>query len=167
VRILKQSISKIKIFISYANEDFEIAKRLYIDLKKQGYLPWLDKIDLVPGQYWDLEIQNQIKNSDFFLLLLSSRSISKRGFIQNEVKKGLDILEECAPSDIFFIPVRIEDCEPEYEKLKKLHWANLFPSYEEGLQSIIKVIKKKYDDTGGEVDELTSQYTGPLESRGH
>ena len=40
------------IFISYANEDSEIAKKLYYDLKKEGFIPWIDFEDLKPGQNW-------------------------------------------------------------------------------------------------------------------
>ena len=41
--------AKPKIFISYAKEDVDIAKRLYHDLKNKGLSPWLDlKIGLPP-----------------------------------------------------------------------------------------------------------------------
>ena len=40
------------VFISYAREDSEAAKRLYQELKNAGFIPWLDKESLIAGQNW-------------------------------------------------------------------------------------------------------------------
>ena len=40
------------VFISYAREDSDAAKRLKKDLKDAGLNPWLDKEELLPGQNW-------------------------------------------------------------------------------------------------------------------
>ncbi len=72
---------------------------------------------------------------DFF-----SKSISKRGFVQKELKIAMDILDEFPENEIFIIPVRIEDCKINNEKLAKIQWIDLFSSYEKGLKDIIKVI---------------------------
>jgi hypothetical protein len=42
--------AKARVFISYAREDQEIAKRLYEDLKRTGVEPWIDCHELIPGQ---------------------------------------------------------------------------------------------------------------------
>ncbi len=42
--------AKTVVFISYAREDFTHAERLYNELKKAGFEPWLDKHNLIPGQ---------------------------------------------------------------------------------------------------------------------
>ncbi|MCP3996150.1 MAG: TIR domain-containing protein [bacterium] len=46
------------LFISYAREDLEIARRLYRDLKNLGYPAWIDTEDLLPGQRWKDSIQD-------------------------------------------------------------------------------------------------------------
>lgn len=132
--------SEIKIFISYAREDYETAKRIYHDLKNAGIKPWMDDEDLLVGQNWRTEITIAIKQSNFFLVLMSSRSISKRGFVQNEFRKALDILDEFPSEDIFLIPVRLDECEPLHERLNQYHWVDLFPSYETGFSKILKSI---------------------------
>ncbi len=129
-----------KVFISYAREDLETAKKLYHDLKRAGISPWMDKQDLLPGQNWQVMISKAIQESKYFLALLSSHSLTKRGFVQKELKMALDILDEFPEDDIFIIPIRIEDCKPEDEKLKYLHWADFFPSYEDGLSQILRVL---------------------------
>lgn len=129
-----------KVFISYAREDQAQAQRLYSDLKRAGAIPWLDLEDLLPGQRWRPTIRKALKESDYVVVMLSSRSISKRGFVQAELKKALEILEEIPASDIFLIPVRLDDCEVTDEALLDLNFVDLFPDWERGLARILKVV---------------------------
>jgi hypothetical protein len=129
-----------KVFISYAREDLEIAKKLRNDLEKAGINTWLDKEDLLPGQYWKTVIIREIKESSHFIALLSSKALSKEGFVQKELKTALEILDYLPSGRAFVIPARIDDCEPADEKLQDIHWADLFPSYEDGLNKILRVL---------------------------
>ncbi len=135
-----------KVFISYAREDFEIARKLRDDLEKAGIKTWLDKEDLLPGQKWRTIISKEIRECSHFLALLSSKSLSTRGFVQKELKMALDMLGEFPDDEIFVIPVRIEECEPADEQLKEIHWADLFPSYEKGFQDILRVLSQYQQD---------------------
>lgn len=135
-----QRPAPVKVFICYAREDQEIARRLYADLKNAGVGPWMDCEDLSPGQKWRMAINQVLKDSSFVIALLSSRSLSKQGFVQKELKKALDLLDHVPDSEIFLIPVRLEDCEPQDEKLQELHWVDLLPDYELGLQRILRVL---------------------------
>ena len=74
----------LKVFISYATEDYNKARQIYEDLKAAGVEPWLDREDLLPGQKWKYAIKKAIRESDYFLTLLSDRAVSKRGFVQKE-----------------------------------------------------------------------------------
>ena len=132
--------SEITVFISYAKEDSEIAKKLYDDLRKVGINAWLDSENLLPGQNWRTVIHDAIRKCRFFIPLLSSYSISKRGYIQKELKIALDILDELPREDIFIIPIRLDESRPSHEILSELHWVDLFPSYETGFSKILKVL---------------------------
>lgn len=88
-------------------------------------------------------ISQAIKNSSIFLALLSHNSISKRGFVQKELKIAIEVLDEFSPSDIFIIPVRIDEVEPIEEKLSDIQWVDLFSSYNKGLKQILEVINLK------------------------
>ena len=81
--------SEIKVFLSYAREDADTARRIYNDLKKQGIIPWFDEEDLLPGQKWETVIKKEIRESDFFLLLISSYSMGKRGFCAKRTEDSL------------------------------------------------------------------------------
>ena len=138
-RMAKQDISRV--FICYAEEDKQVARRLYADLQQAGVKPWMDSEDLLPGQNWKLVISQVIKDSSYVIALLSSHSLSKRGFIQKEMRRALDMVEELPPGEIFVIPVRLDECTPLDERLQELHWVDLFPSYEEGLQRILRIFE--------------------------
>jgi hypothetical protein len=114
-----------QIFLSYAREDEETVKNLYQKLSDAGFKPWMDKKDILPGERWKSSVRGAIRRSDFFLACLSANSVSKRGFLQKEIKDALDIWQEMLDSDIYLIPVRLEDCEVP-ETLRGFHWVNLF-----------------------------------------
>jgi hypothetical protein len=125
-----------KVFISYAREDEKTAARLYADLQRTGAEPWLDRESLLPGKDWERAIRKAIKGSSFFLALISENSVGKRGYVQKELRTALEYLDEFPPDSIYVIPVRLDDTEPQHERLAKLHWVDLFLSYEEGLAKI-------------------------------
>lgn len=136
-----------QVFICYAREDQKMARRLYDDLKRAGVTPWIDCEDLLPGQKWRLMINQALKNSAYVIVLLSSRALSKRGFVQKEMKRALDLVDELPPEDVFVIPVRLDECTPIDERLQELHWEDLFPSYEKGFQRILRVLVRE-EQTG-------------------
>jgi len=129
------------VFISYAREDIETARRLYEDLKRAGAEPWFDKESLLPGQKWKVAIRQAITDSRYFLAVLSSKSVTKRGFVHRELTEALELLDEFPESEIFIIPVRLDDSRPSHEKLLELHWVDMFPSWEDGLKKILRAIR--------------------------
>ncbi|MBN8582437.1 MAG: TIR domain-containing protein [Anaerolineae bacterium] len=130
-----------KIFISYAKEDLEAAKRLFDDLLHAGAEPWLDKENLLPGQRWDVVIEDSIRSSQFFIVVLSTRTVSKKGFIQKELRIALDYLDEFPETEIFIIPIRIENCEVPHHKLERIHYVDMFPSWEQGFKKVLQAIE--------------------------
>jgi len=154
-------ISKNKVFICYAREDEDTARRLYKDLQKAGMAPWMDKQDLIPGQNWKFILNQAIKGSDYFIALLSSHSVSKRGYVQKEFNYALDVLDGMPPDEIFVIPVRLEDCEVPYEKVKDIQWVDLFVDYDGGLKSILRAFGQT---AGAEIVEKTVVDTPTRES---
>ena len=77
-----------KIFLAHAREDKPQVRKLYADLTARGLDPWLDEVDLVPGQIWKEEIPKAIRHAGIFLACLSSRSAGKVGYVQNEFRLG-------------------------------------------------------------------------------
>ena len=131
--------SDTKVFISYSREDEKTARKLYTDLKRVGIDPWLDVHDLLPGAEWPFAVKKAIRESRFFIALLSSYSISKIGFVQNEFKEALDVLDSYPEEEIFIIPIRLDNCNVP-ARFAKLNWIDLFVSYEKGFNKIKRVI---------------------------
>jgi hypothetical protein len=130
-----------RVFISYAHEDIGSARKLYNQLREvDGISPWFDKEDLLPGITWRPAIKKAIRESDFFLALLSKRSTTKRGYVQAEMKEALEIWEQFPEDKAYLVPIRLEECEPSYEKLREVQIQDFFPSWDRGFQRILQVI---------------------------
>ena len=125
------------LFISYAREDADMALRIYRDLEEEGLRPWLAQESLLPGEPWELAIKNAIRNSRYFVALLSNESVGKKGYVQKELRQGIDCLEELPDSAIFLIPVRLDRCEPSHRQLRHLNWLDLFPDYDKGMGKLV------------------------------
>lgn len=125
------------IFLSYAREDEQKAVEIYEALKSRGHKPWMDKKKLLGGQDWQSEIRRAIERSQYFIALLSRESVSKRGFVQKEIRFALDVLGEIPPGQIYFIPVRLEPCEVP-DAIRSLQWIDISShgDYEELFRSI-------------------------------
>lgn len=145
------------VFISYAKEDQRSAERLYLDLKNAGVSLWMDTHDLLPGQPWEREIEKAISRSSYFIALQSTRSVGKRGHVQKELRRALEAAEAYPEDTLFIIPVRIEECEPTFRAIRKLHRLDLFPDYAEGLSKLLRV----FGYEGGEKLKLSYVETYP------
>lgn len=133
----------LKVFICYAREDEEAAMRLYFNLKGSNISAWIDKKCLLPGQNWKIAIKQAIRKCRYFIAILSTNSVGKRGFVQRELYEALEMLSEFPESDVFIIPVRLDECQPSHEKLNDLHWADMFPKWEDGLNKILSLLKNE------------------------
>jgi hypothetical protein len=120
------------VFISYAQEDSEAARRIYKELKRAGLNPWLDDELLLPGQIWGDEIKKAISKSKFFIVLLSSKTAKER-YAVKQLRMAMDVLNSA-------IPVRLDSCEIPYEKLKDIEYVDLFPDWNKGILRILQVM---------------------------
>lgn len=113
------------IFISYAREDEKKAAEVYDALMDRGHIPWMDKKELIAGQDWKLKIRKAIEQSQYFVALMSEQSVTKRGFVQKELRFALDVLGEIPPGQIYFVPARLENCDVP-DAIRSLHWIDLW-----------------------------------------
>lgn len=139
------------VFVSYAKEDRAAAATLYERLRKDGLRPWLDEHDLLPGLDWDRHIRRAIREARFFLVLVSSRSVTKRGYVNKEIAEALDVAEALPEGAVYVIPVRLEDV-PVPERLAKWQWIDLF-DLDRGAYRRLRASLVRH---------LGSDYAGPL-----
>jgi hypothetical protein len=136
---------KPKIFISYVNEDIDRAEKLYKELCRLGFDPWMDKYNIHPGEDWKYAVKAAIRDCDFFVACLSKNSVDKRGVFQEEIKEALDLWRQKKEDDIFIIPVRFEDCKVPIS-LESIQWVNLFEKF--GLEKLKNSIQEGMNRLG-------------------
>ncbi|HEX2224562.1 MAG TPA: toll/interleukin-1 receptor domain-containing protein [Thermoanaerobaculia bacterium] len=128
------------VFISYAHEDRRRALRLYRGLKQLGVQPWIDTEEILAGEDWRLAVSRGIRNSRFFMPLISERSVSKYGYVQKEIREALEVWDEKPENEIYVIPVRLDRSIPAHPRLQRPNWINLYLGHDEGLRRILRVI---------------------------
>ena len=138
-----QAHSRPKIFLAYVAEDLFLADRLFDDLEKRGFAPWLDRRKLLPGQNWPRAIEEAIETSDFFIGCFSSRSVRKKGSFQSEIRYALDCARRVPLDEAFLIPARLDDCRLPARIRREIHYVDLFPDWSRGLRRIVSIIERQ------------------------
>ncbi len=108
------------IFLSYASPDYERVHEYYTALVADGLDPWLDKEKLVAGQNWDFEIKRALARADIIVVFLSENSISRRGYVQKEIRIALDQAQSKLHEDIYVVPVMLDEV-PIPPQLEAIH----------------------------------------------
>ncbi len=135
----QKSLFPYQVFISYAKEDKKSAIEFYNELTKHGIISWIDLKDLNPGANWDLSIDRAIKQCPYIIVLLSNNSIAKKGYIQKEIKKALDVADTIPDDNIYILPVRLEPCKVP-DRLTKWQWSDFYDPQEK--QKLFQFLKK-------------------------
>jgi hypothetical protein len=130
--------TRAQVFLSYAPEDEDGVEKLYGELASRGFKPWMRRRDLLPGEIWRSSIVSAIKASSFFVMCLSRHSVGQRGPLQKEVADALQIWQEMLDSDIYLIPVLLEECEVP-DALHRFHCARLYE--ENGLTQLMRALE--------------------------
>lgn len=117
--------STLIVFLCHSSSDKPLVRSLYKRLQADGITPWLDAVDILPGQNWENEIRKAIRNCHVVLVCLSRTSITKVGYIQKEIRQVLDVADEQPEDTIFLIPVRLEQCDVP-DRLRPYQWVDLF-----------------------------------------
>lgn len=132
-----------KVFLAYVAEDLEAAEKLYASFLARGFDAWLDRKRLLPGQNWPRSIEQAISVSDFFVACFSRQAIGKRGSFQSELRYALDCARRLPLEEVFFIPVRLEECRIPARISREFQYVDLFPDWEKGLQRILVAIRRE------------------------
>ena len=133
-----------RVFLSYAREDHDAAKRLREELRAIGANVWFDSDALLPGDDWAKVIVKAIRESDYFVALLSTHSVSKRGVVQRELREALAVAQDLPPGKTFIIPVRLAAVEPAHENLKELQWVDLHENWVDGVRRLKLAILQRH-----------------------
>jgi hypothetical protein len=132
-----------QVFIASVKEDQETAERLYSVLESVGFSPWMDARKLLPGQNWPQAIEHAIETSDFFIACFSTRSVTKKGGFQAEIRHALDCARQIPLDDIFVVPVRLDECRVPRSIQRELQYIDLFPDWRRGIRRLVGTMRRE------------------------
>ena len=125
-----QPTSSRAIFLSYASQDADAARRIAAALQDGGIEVWFDQSELRGGEAWDASIRRQIKGCRLFLPVISATTQAREeGYFRREwnlaVGRTLDMAHDAA----FLLPVVIDatsDADARVpEKFREVQWTRL------------------------------------------
>jgi tetratricopeptide (TPR) repeat protein len=149
----------LRVFLCHTSGDKPVVRDLYHRLRADGIDPWLDEENLVAGQEWQLEIPKAVRASDVVIICISRKSITKAGYVQEEIKYALDVADEQPEGAIFLIPLKLEECQVP-ERLRRWHYVKLFT--EKGYSRLMRALRKRAREVGATVER---QPAAPAETK--
>jgi TolB-like protein/Tfp pilus assembly protein PilF len=98
------------VFLSYAREDGEAARRIAEALRGFGIEVWFDLSELRGGDAWDQQIRRQIKECTLFVPIVSAHTQARdEGYFRREWRLAVDRTHDMAENRAFLVPVIIDD----------------------------------------------------------
>lgn len=161
-----------KIFISYGHDDHaKVVKKIYQDLKSEGFDVWIDETKIVGASKFDESIEAGIKESKWVVFFMSPHSLRRPGGV------CLDELALAKMTNKELLPVMIQPVEPPLflTRVQYINIANYFNEdgslnlelYNCKLQQIIKVLRGEEKLLmEGELNQLMKALS-PLDNDGY
>ncbi|MBV8306450.1 MAG: TIR domain-containing protein [Gammaproteobacteria bacterium] len=98
------------VFLSYASQDSEAARRICAALCAGGIEVWFDKSELRGGDAWDRQIRQQIHDCRLFIPIISAATEARsEGYFRREWKLAVDRTHDMSERKAFIVPTVIDD----------------------------------------------------------
>src|SRR6185437_12289105 len=102
--------SKKAVFLSYASQDAEAARRICEALRAAGVEVWFDQSELRGGDAWDQKIRQQIRDCALFVPLISGHTEARpEGYFRLEWHLADQRTHLMARTKVFVVPVVIDE----------------------------------------------------------
>jgi TolB-like protein/Tfp pilus assembly protein PilF len=118
------------VFLSYASQDADAARRICEALRAAGIEVWFDQNELRGGDAWDASIRKQIKECALFVPIISARTDARsEGYFRLEWRLAVERSHLMADDQAFLLPVLIDDT-PETaarvpDRFRERQWSHL------------------------------------------
>ncbi len=118
------------VFLSYASQDAEAAKKICEALRAAGVEVWFDLSELRGGDAWDQKIRQQIKECGLFVPVISANTNARpEGYFRLEWKLAVDRSHLMADDAPFLFPIVIGEMQDATarvpEKFRAVQWTRL------------------------------------------
>src|SRR5580765_930860 len=118
------------VFLSYASQDAEAARRICEALRASGIEVWFDQSELRGGDAWDHNIRQQIHDCSLFIPVISQHTDErKEGYFRLEWKLAVDRSHLMADDAAFLLPIVIDGTTDAHarvpDKFRSVQWTRL------------------------------------------
>lgn len=118
------------VFLSYASQDAEAAKRICEALRATGVEVWFDQNELVGGDTWDAKIRGQIASCALFMPIISASTQARlEGYFRLEWKIAAQRTHTMADERVFLLPIVIDQTRDTEARVpaefKNVQWTRL------------------------------------------
>lgn len=147
------------VFLSYASQDAEAARRICDALRTVGIEVWFDQSELRGGDAWDRQIRKQIKACALFIPVISANAHARvEGYFRLEWKLAVDRSHLMAPDQAFLLPVAIDGTPQTDERIpdrfRELQWTRLIagetpPAFVERVSLLLSQTEHTGSQTAG------------------
>src|SRR5476649_2187260 len=98
------------VFLSYASQDAEAARRICEALRAAGVEVWFDQSELRGGDAWDQKIRREIRDCALFVPIISANTQARtEGYFRLEWRLADQRTHLMGKSRAFLVPVCIDD----------------------------------------------------------
>jgi hypothetical protein len=136
---------RLQVFLCHSHGDKPAVGKLRERLLEDGFQPWFDDVDLLPGILWRDAIEQAMQSTDVVVVCLSKESVTKEGFVQNEIHQALEVAKNKPEGTIFLIPARLEECKLP-RRLDDYQWVDLWQPA--GYEKLCKSLQIRADHLG-------------------
>jgi hypothetical protein len=118
------------VFLSYASQDAEAARRICEVLRVVGVEVWFDQSELRGGDAWDQKIRKQIKECALFVPVISANTNARlEGYFRREWRMAVERMHDMDDDMPFLVPVVIDDTTDAAarvpERFRERQWTRL------------------------------------------
>src|SRR4051812_43633809 len=118
------------VFLSYAREDVDAARRIADALRGFGVEVWFDQSELRGGDAWDANIKRQIRECALFVPIISARCEARHeGYFRREWNLAVDRTLDMAHDAPFLVPIVIDETDDATarvpDRFRSVQWTRL------------------------------------------
>ncbi len=118
------------VFLSYASQDAEAARRIAEALRAADIEVWFDEAELGGGDAWDRKIKQQIRECALFIPVVSANTEARlEGYFRREWRIAVDRMADMDDALPFLVPIVIDDTDDATarvpDRFRERQWTHL------------------------------------------
>jgi hypothetical protein len=143
----------LKVALLYSTIDKDEVIKIYSNLKKDGFSPWMDIYNISPGEETMSAVSSAVIGCDVILLCLSRKAISQEVHLQDSFQFAINYVNSHPQGHTYLFPLKLDDCDiPNI--LREWQWVSLYDDYARGWQRLIFAMLEREKDTHNPVRKL-------------